>query len=242
MVAEALRDWLPYVIQAAEPWMSDSDIAPGDRWSVSLADQLEDAHFGIICLTPDNLKAPWLHFEAGALSKIVEKSHVCPYLFDLESKNVEYPLALFQSIKSDKDGTKRLVRAVNDALENEPKLSEKKLDETFDVFWQKLDDKLRAIPEPQEVQESERESEDMLEEMLELLRAQSSKISDLMILRNILAHYYDPNRARNITNLKDPSAHGRTHTIVREDYIGVIPSSEHAHRTFPPHDEDGTSE
>lgn len=241
MVAEALHDWLPHVIQAVDPWMSDSDIAPGDRWSMSLAKQLEDAHFGIICLTPDNLKAPWIHFEAGALSKIVERSHVCPYLFDLESKNVEYPLAQFQSVMSDKYGTKKLVYAINDSLENVRKLSEKTLDATFNAFWQDLDNKLRAIPEPQDVQESERDIEDMLGEMLELLRAQSSKISDLMILRNMIAH--DPNSVKNITNLQDlRSRHSYSHSAGQTAYVGVAPTCEYSSPSSPPRDEDETSD
>lgn len=222
MVAEALRDWLPLVIQAVEPWMSDLDIVAGNRWSGALADELEDAHFGIICLTPENLNAPWIHFEAGALSKIVKKSHVCPYLFNLEFKDVVYPLAQFQSIKSDKNGSKKLVCAINEALETHS-LSEKARDKAFDRWWGELDDKLSAIP-TKKVQKSERQTEDMLEEMLELLRAQSSKISDLRLIKNMMVHHFD----------QDFSP---TSFTVQEDYAGVAPTF-HSPRTIPLHDEE----
>ena len=65
-VAEALRDWLPSVIQSVNPFMSASDIEQGSRWLNDLGIHLENAQFGLICLTQENLKAPWLLFEAGA--------------------------------------------------------------------------------------------------------------------------------------------------------------------------------
>jgi hypothetical protein len=57
-VANVLRDWLPYVIQAVDPFVSSGDINKGERWGDVLAEELEDTEFGIICLTPYNVKAP----------------------------------------------------------------------------------------------------------------------------------------------------------------------------------------
>src|SRR5258706_2823307 len=68
-VAKALRDWLPMVLQATKPFMSKKDIDKGSRWHVELAKALEVTKVGIICLTPENLSASWLLFEAGGLSK-----------------------------------------------------------------------------------------------------------------------------------------------------------------------------
>jgi TIR domain len=81
-IALELRRWLPNVLQAADVWMSDVDIEVGMRGIHEIFTHLEKAKVGIICLTPENSNAPWLLFEAGALSKqVVEKSRVCPYLF-----------------------------------------------------------------------------------------------------------------------------------------------------------------
>jgi len=54
-VATALYDWLPEVIQNGQPWISNHDI--------HLGEQLPELKIGILCLTPDNLSAPWILFE-----------------------------------------------------------------------------------------------------------------------------------------------------------------------------------
>jgi hypothetical protein len=75
-VALALREWIPNVIQAANPWMSEEDISKGSTWTSELVVQLGQACFGIICVTPENREALWLAFEAGAL-RVLDKG-VCP--------------------------------------------------------------------------------------------------------------------------------------------------------------------
>jgi hypothetical protein len=77
-MASALYNWLPSIIQSIDPWMSDSDIDIGSRWGQNLDKELESANFGILCLTPESLNSTWIHYEAGALSKFIDKSRVCP--------------------------------------------------------------------------------------------------------------------------------------------------------------------
>src|SRR5688572_16881222 len=90
-VASALRDWLPSVIQALEPWMSAADIQRGAQWPLQIATRLAECNVGIICLTPENLNEKWILFEAGALSKILDRAHVCTYLIALEATDLEWP-------------------------------------------------------------------------------------------------------------------------------------------------------
>jgi TIR domain len=82
-LAQALRGWLPRVIQSVKPWMSDEDISAGSRWLNEVSSELSESKLGIICVTPENQSNPWLLFEAGALSKTLEQTHVCPFLFKL---------------------------------------------------------------------------------------------------------------------------------------------------------------
>jgi hypothetical protein len=115
-VALALRDWLPKVLQAADLWMSDADIEAGSRGINEVFEQLERATFGIIVITPGNREAPWLLFEAGALSKrLSDKSRVCPYLLDLKTTDVSKPLAEFQGVTANREGTLRLVKSINNS-------------------------------------------------------------------------------------------------------------------------------
>ena len=95
LVAEALNDWLPRVIQAVKPFHS-SEIDKGAKWSNEIDDALEGTHFGIICLTPDNLDSPWIHYEVGALSKETKDSSIWTFLLQLKPSDVRQPLGKFQ--------------------------------------------------------------------------------------------------------------------------------------------------
>src|SRR5260221_4071553 len=106
IVAEGLRDWLPYVTHC-EPWVSVSDIAPGARWNNEVARELADTKYGILCLTKENQMKPWIMFEAGALAKTPPDTFVCPYLIDLKPSEVlpSSPLIQFQAKQATKDET-----------------------------------------------------------------------------------------------------------------------------------------
>jgi hypothetical protein len=93
-VAEALRDWLPDVLQVVQPWLSSEDIPLGVRWASEIARMLSDADTGIICLTRDNIHSQWLNFEAGALSKQLA-TPLCVYALDLGPADITGPLAQF---------------------------------------------------------------------------------------------------------------------------------------------------
>ena len=98
IVAEALYGWLPLALQAAKPWMSSSDIEKGSRGLDEVGTALEGMKVGIICLTPENLTAQWIVYEAGALSKTLDaKTRLCTYLLaGLERQNINPRLECFK--------------------------------------------------------------------------------------------------------------------------------------------------
>ena len=66
----------------------------GSRWSLEIASSLHTPNAGIICLTRENIQAPWILFEAGALSKALKNSLVCTYLLGINARDVTDPFWL----------------------------------------------------------------------------------------------------------------------------------------------------
>jgi hypothetical protein len=177
-VALVFKDWLPQVIQTVEPYVSSEDIEKGSRWSGEIEKALRDSGFGIICLTKDNLTAPWLNFEAGALSKVIKDSsaHVCPFLFGLERSVVQGPLVQFQSVTNDEKEVRRLIKTLFDvAKEENDKLQFAVTEKSFERFWPDLERALHKIEETHRSSSPppKRTTEDVLNEILELTRNQS---------------------------------------------------------------------
>jgi len=164
MIASALREWLPVVIQAIEPWMSDEDIDKGKRWRTILDNELK-ADVGIICLTPDNLNEPFILFEAGAIAKSVERAYACTYLYHLKPEDIGEPLNAFQHTMSTKEDTKKLIKTLNKALK-EGALLDKVIDTAFENNWPDLEKILTAIPDESEGIEPKRSTEEKIDEIL----------------------------------------------------------------------------
>ncbi len=91
-LAEAVRQWLPGVLQFVKPYFTPSDIEKGTRWGSDIMSELDSSDIGIICLTKDNLDKPWILFESGALSKNFDKAHVCTLLFNVDTTDLKGPL------------------------------------------------------------------------------------------------------------------------------------------------------
>ncbi len=170
------RDWLPSVIQSIVPYVSSEDIDKGARWSTDIAKELENSTYGILCVTKENVHAPWLTFEAGALSKTMDKSAVSPFLFDIKRSEVSGPILQFQSTIFDKEDIKKLLSSLNRSCGAET-LTEERLEKAFSVWYPTLETQLNSllgskspVPVPDPEEEGINSTSEILEEILDLTR------------------------------------------------------------------------
>ena len=69
-VAKALKNTLEKDVFdscALECFVSDVDIASGEDWWITIQKELKACKIGILCMTKENLSAPWIYYEAGAM-------------------------------------------------------------------------------------------------------------------------------------------------------------------------------
>ena len=174
-IAQILREELPVVINAIDPFVSSEDIEKGVPWFQNISQTLEDSSFGIVCLTPSNLQSKWLHFEAGALAAKVSQSHVAPLLIDVEEAAVKAPFSQFQLTKLEQADFLKLLLAINRAVKEKP-LNEETLKRSFAIWWPQFEKKakiaLESVPK-RHVPKIQRTDREILEEVLVLVRTQA---------------------------------------------------------------------
>lgn len=144
-IALELYEWLPMVLQSIEPYMSEQSIEKGTRWVTNVAEQLQDSVAGIVILTPDSLNAPWLNFEAGALSRVVDQSaKLAPVLFGMKPSDVIAPLSQFQVTEFNSNEFLNLLKSINAVAESDG-LPEQRLEKAHHALWNNLEEKINPI-------------------------------------------------------------------------------------------------
>lgn len=142
-IGEAFRNWIPDVLQFAHPYFTPSDVEKGQRWSSEIAANLEESKFGLFCITAENLYAPWLMFEAGAISKSTASSRVCPLLFGVETAQLTGPLLQFQATAFSEEEVYKFISSINDMHEHP--LQEGALNRAFQRWWPELNENVNNI-------------------------------------------------------------------------------------------------
>jgi hypothetical protein len=123
----------------ATVWTSSSDLVAGDRFNESIAGNLIKADVGVLLITRQNMRAPWILFESGALAHKEINRGAIPILVDLERSELESPLSQFQNIQgADLSGMKVIL----ETLSTKTNLSPDALEALLERFWPNLESAL----------------------------------------------------------------------------------------------------
>jgi hypothetical protein len=171
-VALLLKAWIEDVLQGTATWISADDIDKGSIWFGDITDELAITSVGILCLTPDNLTAPWVLFEAGSLSKGLSKSRVCPLLINLNHSDLTPPLSLFNGTFPVKDDMLKLIKTIN-GQNGDRALTDDRVEKAFEKWWDGFaEDYSKIVKEHKPAKEiHKRPQGEVLEEVLETVRA-----------------------------------------------------------------------
>ena len=190
-LAQTLRDWLPLVLHYVEPWLSDADLAAGERWAQALAKELETSNFGIICVTRENVSSPWILFEAGSLAKSLEGSRVIPLLLDVELSEISGPLAQFQAKKAERSGLEEVVQSINQVAPHP--VPDARMKQLFDALWPEFEKQVAAIPAEARAKPI-RPQHEILEELVASVRGLESRLREVQEV--VLSDSFRPIRQR----------------------------------------------
>lgn len=184
-IASSLTNWLPQLINAVKPWLSSQDIEKGSRWFEEIGNKLSEADFGVLCLTAANIGAPWILFEAGALSKSLGQAKVCPLLVDIANSDLAGPLAQFNTTGISRDEIWKLVQTINSRLDIAHQISETQLNVAFEVWWPRLEVKFKDAlisadtTSVSKTTKLKRTNAEIFEELLDLSRSVAQQVARL---------------------------------------------------------------
>ena len=123
-------------------------------------------------------------FEAGALSKSIDKTRVCPVLFGVSPGELPSPMKQFQATVFTKEDVRQLVITVNSAAAN-GRLSDNLLNTAFEKWWPDLEEEVsKVISEykPESPQKKKTDHE-LLNEILQVVRYNSNQHANLPVVR-----------------------------------------------------------
>jgi hypothetical protein len=137
----------------------------GARWNNEISKELGNSQIGIFAMTEENLTSPWIMFEAGAISKVVDESRVCAIVFGIRKTDLKGPLTSFQTIEFTRTEVRQLLSTINNNAAKEAALTERTLDEAFNMWWPRLEERVQAISSAGQPSSGPQRSErDLLEE------------------------------------------------------------------------------
>jgi len=168
-LGHALKDFIETTFAGhVLPFLSDSNIAPGERFNEVINDNLDGSVLGILLLTRSNVSEPWILFEAGALAGKTRSGSVIPLLVDLERAELRPPLSQFNNVYGSlEEDVRKLCSRVNAELGE--KLTAASFNLLFTEAWPKLQSAItraQSLAARSAIVEAPRTQDDMLSEIL----------------------------------------------------------------------------
>lgn len=170
-IALLLRKYLPIMLQQVRPFMSKHDIESGSRWAQRIQQELEETSYGLLVLTPSNVNAKWVLFEAGAISKIKNSITACLLCRGLTDTQVSWPLAQFQMQRFEEESFAQLIRDMNNKIDQP--LGEESMAVVIAKWWPDIRSEYDAILQgiTEESGDHALDEKEFQEEVLRTLRA-----------------------------------------------------------------------
>jgi hypothetical protein len=160
--ASALETWLKSALGDDVTPKVSHNIEKGTSWFEQLRDFLDESGAGLLCLTPEALRSPWVSFEAGALSRALGGTAACSatggqgrgrlftFLWGVDAGEVSGPLAAFQStVASDERDVFRLCRDLAASIREQDGLGptwRPPFEDSWDKVWKELRNGLALVP------------------------------------------------------------------------------------------------
>jgi len=144
-VAKAIAgQWLPEMFQTkVTSFASFTDIEKGEGWFDRLVAELGKADAAVLCLTPENLASPWMHFESGMVSRL-GKGIVFTFFLGSDAGKIQDPLKQIQVTVSTEPDTKRLALKLAALAQ----VAESEVQTRWASAWSKLADVIREVETP----------------------------------------------------------------------------------------------
>ncbi|AFR50124.1 TIR domain-containing protein [Gordonia sp. KTR9] len=153
------------------PFVSDTDIEAGARGLDDIKNELDGTSFAIVVVTRANQSAPWLNFEAGAISRQMGSDYdlrVAPCLVDFEkATELTSPLKQFQANLLNEEGITKILASIARAADVEWNTKAGIVAAVLPSFLERFL-AIRDTAPPPEV--PKRSPDAMVEEVLELVR------------------------------------------------------------------------
>ena len=165
-------------------FISSENISSGQRWYDVISDKLDSCNVGIVVVTNENYLRPWIHYEAGALAKVVSKARVMPLLCGVPTSLIaDTPLSAFQAADLSKSGIRRIADSIRELTEYQQ--AEPDFDEQFDSLWARYGEAL-CVVEPfdgvletrpaRPVSVTVSETDSKLDQLTEIVRSMEARL------------------------------------------------------------------